>query len=199
MDDDLTDEATYERVRSAQWLARTGGAGPSRRRLLRMSAGVGLGAAMAGTAQFVGGTAHAGGTTHASAGTGHAGADGPIVKPLPPELFVVHGTNAETRWEAMSGQGHLTPADRFFVRNHTATPLIDSRTWRLRVWGSGLRGSPGVDRPVEFSYEDLLGMRADTLTAFIECTGNGRNFFTTQQGQSVSGTPWRLGAVGVAR
>ncbi len=44
-----------------------------------------------------------------------------IVKPLPPETFVRHGTNAETRWEALRGIGHHTPNDLFFVRNHTAT------------------------------------------------------------------------------
>jgi hypothetical protein len=59
MTDDLTDEATYERVRAEQWLSRVGGAGVSRRNLLRASAGIGLGAAMAGTGQAVGGTAHA--------------------------------------------------------------------------------------------------------------------------------------------
>ncbi|MFC7733104.1 molybdopterin-dependent oxidoreductase [Actinomadura keratinilytica] len=103
------------------------------------------------------------------------------------------------RWEAMRGQGLLTPADRFFVRNHVSTPLIDARTWRLKLWGTGLHGSPTEDRPVEFTYEDLLGMRSETLTASVECTGNGRGFFTSQQGQQVSGTPWKLGAVGVAR
>jgi DMSO/TMAO reductase YedYZ molybdopterin-dependent catalytic subunit len=187
MEDDLTDEATYQRVRSAQGPSRLGDAQVSRRGLLQVSAGVGLGAAMATAAQVAPGA-------HAAAGVG-----GPMVKPLPPELFVVHGTNAEMRWESMAGQGHLTPADRFFVRNHTGTPLVDVRTWRLRLWGSGLHGSPPEERPVEFSYEDLLGMPAESLTAFIECTGNGRSFFTSQQGQAVSGTPWRLGAVGMAR
>ena len=33
----------------------------------------------------------------------------PIVKPLPPEWFIPLGTNAEMRWEAMRGQGYLTP------------------------------------------------------------------------------------------
>ena len=33
------------------------------------------------------------------------------------------------RWEAMAGQGYLTAAERFFVRNHTATPLIDAASW----------------------------------------------------------------------
>ncbi|MCO5996376.1 sulfite oxidase [Actinoallomurus rhizosphaericola] len=151
-----------------------------------MSAGLGLGSAMAATA-----TATATGTARAD--------DGPIVKPLPPELFIVYGTNAEMRWEAMRGQGYLTPTDRFFVRNHTRTPSIDVRTWRLRLFGSGLRGSPTLGRPVAFSYEDLLGMPARTIDAFIECTGNGRSLYTTQQHQTVSGTPWRLGGVGVAR
>lgn len=176
-DDDLTDETTYERVRAEQ------SRGLSRRRLLRLTAGVGLGAGLGGML--------AGGARAATA-------DG-IVKPLPPELFVPHGTNAETRWDAMRGQGYLTPADRFFVRNHTATPRIDARTWRLELWGTGLHGSPTQANPVVFSYEDLLGLRAETLVSRIECAGNARGFFTSQQGQEVSGTPWKLGAVGLAR
>ena len=180
--DDLTDETAYELARDLRR--------PSRRGLFRLSAGAagaGLGAAIAGAAAPL---ARAAGPAAAATG---------IVKPTPPELFIDHGTNAETRWEAMRGQGYLTPADRFFVRNHTSTPRIDPRTWRLRLWGSGLHGSPTLERAVEFGYEDLLGMPAETITAAIECTGNGRGFFTSQQGQEVSGTPWRLGAVGVAR
>ena len=41
------------------------------------------------------------------------------------------GTNAEMRWEAMAGQSYLTPAARFFVRNHTATPRIASMSPRV--------------------------------------------------------------------
>ena len=121
------------------------------------------------------------------------------MKPLPPDLFYVYGSNAEMRWEAMQGQGYIVPVDRFFVRNHTSTPLIDAGTWRLKVFGAGLRGAPSPGDAVEFSYEDLLGLPAVSLTAFIECAGNGRSFFTRQQNESVTGTPWRLGAVGVAR
>ncbi|MFI0367986.1 sulfite oxidase [Actinomadura sp. 1N219] len=179
-DPDLTDEATYERLRS-----------PSRRALLRLSAGAGLSAGLGG------GLLTAFGPTASAARA--AAASGGIVKPLPPELFIQHGTNAEMRWEAMRRQGYLTPADRFFVRNHTATPLIDPRTWRLKLWGTGLAGRPTENRPIELTYEDLLGLPAETLTASIECTGNGRGFFASQQGQGASGTPWRLGAVGVAR
>jgi DMSO/TMAO reductase YedYZ molybdopterin-dependent catalytic subunit len=128
-----------------------------------------------------------------------APAQRPIVKPLPDDLFIVHDTNAETRWEALAGQGLNVPIDRFFVRNHTRTPRIDAASWRLQVFGTGLHGAPTRDHAVEFGYSELLAMPAQTITAAVECAGNGRSFFTAQQGDQVSGTPWRLGGIGVAR
>jgi DMSO/TMAO reductase YedYZ molybdopterin-dependent catalytic subunit len=168
----LSDESTYDQMRARQW---QGGEtrGLSRRTVMRLSVVGGLSAAVG------------------NAGTAHAA--GPIVKPLPPELFEVYGANAETRWEALSGQGYLTPVDRFFVRNHTSTPDIDVNTWRLRLLGTGLR------RPAEFGYRELRALPSESVTAFIECAGNGRSLYTSQQGQQVSGTPWKLGAIGVAR
>ncbi|MET9296125.1 sulfite oxidase [Streptomyces sp. NPDC003077] len=117
-----------------------------------------------------------------------------IVKPLPPELFTVRGTNAETKWEALRDTGPLTPVDRFFVRNHTSTPRLEADTWSLRIWGDGLRGGP-----VSFSYRQLRALPSVTRTAFLECAGNGRGFYTSQQGDEVTGTPWTLGAIGAAR
>ncbi|SEK89232.1 Mo-co oxidoreductase dimerisation domain-containing protein [Nonomuraea pusilla] len=116
-----------------------------------------------------------------------------IVKPLPGELFRVHDGSAEMRWEAMSGQGYHTPTDRFFVRNHTSTPLIDASTWSLRVHG------PGVRCPRSYSYDELLALPARTLDAALECAGNGRRFYGEQQGEPAPGTQWGLGGVGVAR
>jgi len=171
--DDMLDEVTYDRLRLGRWLA-----GVSRRDLLKLTAAVGAG--LAGAA--VTGPAAA------------AAAAGPIVKALPPELFTVLGTNAEMRWSAMAGQGDLVPIDRFFVRNHTSTPIIDAANWQLRIFGAGLRHGP-----VEFGYEQLRRLPSETVTATVECAGNGRSYFTTQQGQTVSGTAWRLGGVGVAR
>lgn len=123
---------------------------------------------------------------------GQAGAGG-IVKELPPELFVTHGTNAEMRWEAMRDVGYHVPNERFFVRNHTSTPIIDAATWRLELHGSGL------SNPRSFGYEELLALPAVTRDVAIECAGNGRSLFAAQQHQEVSGTPWRLGGIGVAR
>ncbi|MEH1014062.1 sulfite oxidase [Micromonospora sp. CPCC 206060] len=123
----------------------------------------------------------------------------PIVKPLPAGVLTRHDTNAELRWEAMAGQGQVVPTDRFFVRNHTRTPLLDVDTWRLSLFGTGLRGRPTRDRPVEFGYDDLRAMPAQEQTALIECAGNGRRFFSEQQGQPSNGVAWGLGGVGVAR
>ncbi|MER6995671.1 sulfite oxidase [Streptomyces sp. NPDC000410] len=151
---------------------------PDRRSLLKLFAAAPVAAgALAGAA-----------APAAAAATG-------IVKPLPPALFTVRGTNAESNFASFHDTGPLTPADRFFVRNHTSTPVLNETDWRLTIWGSGLHGS----RPVEFSYGQLRALPSVTRTAFLECAGNGRSLYTTQQGETVSGTAWTLGAIGAAR
>ncbi|MER7730572.1 molybdopterin-dependent oxidoreductase [Streptomyces erythrochromogenes] len=183
---DLSDESHYDRTRLRQWArGRARSAGVDRRDLLKLFA-VGAAAGSLGVA--------GGGTASATPAAGAAADAAPgIVKPLPPELFTIRGTNAETKFASLRGTGHLTPVDRFFVRNHTSTPRLDAGTWRLKVWGDGLAGGP-----VEFSYERLRALRAVERTLFIECAGNGRSFYSTQQGQPVTGTAWTLGAIGVA-
>jgi hypothetical protein len=54
--------------------------------------------------------------------------DGQIPEPLPPELVYDYGGNVETRWEAMSEGGYVTPNNRFYVRNHGPIPKIDARS-----------------------------------------------------------------------
>lgn len=132
--------------------------------------------------------------------------EGSLVKPLAPEKLIDWrkgeaepddatqdlALNAEMRWEAMAGRGYLTPVDRFFVRNHAPTPRIERSAWRLRVEG------PGVERPLELGYEDLLRRPSVSVTRALECAGNGRAFFAEKEGHEAPGTQWRLGAVGVA-
>ncbi|MFE7185371.1 molybdopterin-dependent oxidoreductase [Streptomyces erythrochromogenes] len=184
---DMSDESHYDRTRLRQWArGRARSAGVDRRDLLKLFA---VGAAAGSLGVAGGGTAAA--APAAGAGAAAEAAPG-IVKALPPELFTIRGTNAETNFASLRGTGPLTPIDRFFVRNHTSTPRIDAGTWRLKVWGDGLAGGP-----VEFSYERLRALRAVERTLFIECAGNGRNFYSTQQGQPVTGTAWTLGAIGV--
>ncbi|GIF05605.1 hypothetical protein Asi03nite_31430 [Actinoplanes siamensis] len=168
----MIDEAAYDEARLRDWAAGRA-RGFSRRNLFALAAAV-------GTAGLVPSPARA--------------ADSPIVKPLPPELFTVLGTNAETKWSALKDQGYLVPVDRFFVRNHTSTPRLDGSTWHLEISGSGLRGEAA-----HLTLADLRRLPARTHTVTVECAGNGRGYFGTQQGQTVSGTAWGLGAVGVAR
>ena len=112
------------------------------------------------------------------------------VKALPREIFIDHGINQETRLETL--RGYLTPASHFFVRQHTTTPILDARTWRLRVEGNA------VQRPVELGFDDLLRLPTRSVTCFVECAGNGRGFFTELMGKVASGTQWRFGGIGVA-
>src|SRR5262245_34149582 len=76
----------------------------------------------------------------------------PVIKPTPKELFNDFGSNKEMRWENMYGRGYLTPSELFFVRNHTRTPSVDAKTWRLTIEGSG------VERPMELTYDELLSL-----------------------------------------
>ncbi len=78
----------------------------------------------------------------------------------------------------------LVPTDRFFVRCHFPIPTIDSRSWRLRVDGA-------IARPLELTYDELRGMPARTVTAVLECAGNGRALNTP----ALRGVGWQLGAV----
>src|SRR4051794_34483619 len=109
-------------------------------------------------------------------GAARADNGSPIAKPLPPAWFTSFGTNAEMRWESVQGLGYTTPNERFFVRDHTGTPVVDGPSWRLNVFGTGLRNQPTTANPVQFSLDDLRKLPAKTLTSFIECAGNGRSF-----------------------
>ncbi|WDZ83335.1 molybdopterin-dependent oxidoreductase [Micromonospora cathayae] len=172
------EEADHDARRATQWLAGAARCdGVSREELLH------LGTAMAALAT--------------DPGAGPAGRD-PIVKPLPDPHFVRRDGNAEMRWSALAGQGYLVPTDRFFVRNHTHTPVLDADTWRLSLFGTGLRGTPTRDAPIEIGYRDLRDLPAEKSTALVECAGNGRHFFA-RQGDPTPGVDWTLGAVGVAR
>ncbi|WP_345268608.1 molybdopterin-dependent oxidoreductase [Nocardioides nanhaiensis] len=129
-------------------------------------------------------------------GSGAAAGAPSILKPLPPERFTDFGTNAEMRWESVDPRRYLTPQADLFVRNHTATPRVDPATYRLRVFGDGLREARNEARAHELSLRDLRRLPVTRILGVHECTGNGRSFFRTQQGQSVSGTAWTLGSVG---
>ena len=76
----------------------------------------------------------------------------PVVKPTPKELFYDFGSNKEMRWENMYDRGYLVPNDLFFVRNHTRTPSVDAKKWRLKIEGSG------VQKAMDLTYDEIVSL-----------------------------------------
>ncbi len=106
----------------------------------------------------------------------------------PPGLVVRRDRpfNAETPPAALDP--FLTPADRLFVRNHGDPPALgdaDPRTWRIDLGGL-------VDRAGPIAVGDLDKFDRVTLTALLQCSGNGRAYYRP----AVPGDPWERGAVG---
>ncbi len=93
--------------------------------------------------------------------------------------------NSETPLESI--QGWVTPNSLFFVRNHFETPTIDVPSWRLRIEGC-------VEKPAEWTWEQLMALPQRSVFATVECAGNGRSFLQTR----VSGVQWGAGAIGHA-
>ncbi|MEO7275724.1 MAG: sulfite oxidase [Vicinamibacterales bacterium] len=81
----------------------------------------------------------------------------------------------------------VTATDSFYVRNHFPEPEIDPATWRLTVEGA-------VERAIGLTYRELLAMPSRSLTATLECAGNGRAFLDPK----AHGAQWAVGAVGNA-
>ena len=81
----------------------------------------------------------------------------------------------------------LTPNRLFFVRSHFGPPALGLSPWRLEVDGL-------VDRPLSLGLDDLKGLSPVTLPAVLQCSGNGRGFFSP----TIPGVGWEKGAVGNA-
>lgn len=83
---------------------------------------------------------------------------------------------------------YLTPADRLFVRSHFGAPELDAATWRLQLEGL-------VDKPLTLTLDDLKRFKPHTVTAVLQCSGNGRGLYKPK----VPGVQWAYGAVGNVR
>lgn len=80
----------------------------------------------------------------------------------------------------------LTPNDVFFVRSHFGPPALDLKQ-KLRI--SGL-----VEAPFELSLDELKRLPQTTVTAVLQCAGNGRGLFSPV----IPGVQWMHGAMGQA-
>ena len=63
--------------------------------------------------------------------------------------------------------GTITPSDVHFERHHAGVPILDPARHTLTVHGL-------VDRPMEFSLDDIRRFPQVTRVHFMECSGNGR-------------------------
>jgi len=109
-------------------------------------------------------------------------------KPAFPGLIVRAHEPRNLEFPVSELRDAIIPSEHFFVRSHFAVPQIDEKTWRLKVEGA-------VDNPLELSLEDIKKLPSNSLTATIECAGNGRVHLTPP----VPGLQWGQGAVGNAK
>ena len=84
--------------------------------------------------------------------------------------------------------GFITPIEHFFVRNHFPVPTIEAKTWRLAVDGH-------VGNAIRFTIDELKQFPAHSVTATLECSGNGRGYLEPKK----QGVQWLQGAVGNAK
>ena len=109
-------------------------------------------------------------------------------EPVSPSRLIVRSTRPEDfETPVHLLDSWITPNDLFFVRSHFYTPTIDALSWRLQVDGE-------VESVLLLTLDDIRRMPSTTVTATLECAGNGRAFFDPP----VAGVQWERGAVGTA-
>jgi DMSO/TMAO reductase YedYZ molybdopterin-dependent catalytic subunit len=105
-----------------------------------------------------------------------------------PRLVPYGGGNFGMPLSMLEPQGAaVVPNDRFFMRSNGPVPVIDDATWSVAIGGH-------VERRLSVSLADLRAMPQRTVTAVLECAGNGRTSFDPIP----EGTPWLLDAAGCA-
>jgi len=115
------------------------------------------------------------------------GQDGPVTIPGKRPMIVHNDRPEDLEKPLRYFDSWITPADAFFVRHHLPRKPIDPAAYRLVVDGM-------VSKRQELTLADLQKLPQQTVAATIECTGNGRGFFTPK----VPGIQWGRGAIGNA-
>ena len=118
----------------------------------------------------------------AEPGPGDQTADQPLI------IHVARPLDAETPSQVFTQ--YLTPNDRFFIRSHFGPPAPESvapTVWRLNVAGL-------VERPLSLTLDDLSKFEEVSVTAVVQCSGNGRALHRPK----APGVQWEKGAVGNA-
>jgi len=101
--------------------------------------------------------------------------------------LVVHGGRPQNLATPLEYFDRLvTPSSVFFVRSHFEVPALD-RKRRLHLHGL-------VGRPLDLGMDDLARHKPVTVTAVLQCAGNGRSLHEPR----VPGVQWAHGAMGQA-
>lgn len=101
-----------------------------------------------------------------------------------PDGLLQHVTGPENLATPMRYYDRLiTPSEVVFVRSHFGPPAKDPAR-KLRITGM-------VKQPLELGPDDLRKFKEVTLTAVLQCAGNGRALYTP----SVQGLQWMHGAM----
>jgi DMSO/TMAO reductase YedYZ molybdopterin-dependent catalytic subunit len=92
--------------------------------------------------------------------------------------------NAETPTQYL--RSWITPNHMFFDRNqgNIMEEPIPLSQWELLIEGE-------VERPIRFTYEDIIRLPKVIASNTVECSGNGRSLLK----EKASGNPWTIGGV----
>jgi DMSO/TMAO reductase YedYZ molybdopterin-dependent catalytic subunit len=114
-------------------------------------------------------------------------ADDPVIIPGKRPMIVHSDRPEDLETPLRYFDSWITPTDSFFVRHHLPRPSIDQAAYRLTVEGM-------VSKPQKLTLAGLQKLPQHTVPAVIECTGNGRAFYSPK----VPGIQWTRGAIGNA-
>jgi DMSO/TMAO reductase YedYZ molybdopterin-dependent catalytic subunit len=92
--------------------------------------------------------------------------------------------NLEFPFRELTTSDWRTPNELFYVRSHFNVPQLKADDWSLRVEGH-------VEQPFEIGLKELQSLGSTTLTALLECAGNGRVYLSPLQ----AGLRWEQGGV----
>jgi DMSO/TMAO reductase YedYZ molybdopterin-dependent catalytic subunit len=104
------------------------------------------------------------------------------------DAMIVHSSNTLETKRDFIGAGAITPDDRLYIRNNLPPPdesiVVDRDEWEIEF--------EGVQEAGKWTLGDLKEIGLVTVAAVLQCSGNGRGFFS----HKASGSPWLVGAAG---
>ena len=104
-------------------------------------------------------------------------------------LTGAHPLNSEQSLEVLAREGLITSNAVHYVRNHAAVPKLDWKTHKLKIGGL-------VDKPKEFSMDELSSMSSINIPVTIACDGNRRKEVNAIRHSK--GFDWGSGAISTA-